>query len=315
MGSGHWPVDGDLLDVFPQLREKAVVDVVNGLEVLEDRLRWRDENPGSFLGRLWAGLTGASERRQQAVDRSAQGVLGGMNEWLHQLQAAGAESDIALARVSDRLQETRQGVMRLQERQQELERLLEEHIEHTENAFLELQQALSVESERSRAWEEVSATDARFRTSRYEVVPPLMRVLLATDGLYWGRFGAFLRLNGLSDGDACKLVDHARNVLANMATDFAKGREFVIVDCWLESLEGASFSPDYRDAMTYLMEGASQENQPLSVSARMRLKRSRHELPRNRPRLVGPAHLSELAMREMLRRIKSEAYYGGGPAR
>ena len=222
------PLCGDILDVFPRLREKAVVDVVNGLEVVEDHLRWRDESPNSFLERLWDDLTGASARRQQAVDAGVRGVLRGMNEWLQGLQAAQTKSDIALARVAERLLETRQGVMKLQRRHRELkdevvalERQLEDHIASTKGRLSNLQQALVVESTRSRAGDAVLLVKERWRTRRYEAVPPLLRVLLAANDLYWGDFGAFLRLKGSDDEDACQLVRDARDVLANMASDFA----------------------------------------------------------------------------------------------
>ena len=309
------PLSGDIFEVFPQLREKAVVDVVNGLEVVDDHLRWRDENLGSFLDRLWIGLTGASGQRQQAVDRGVQDVLRGINEWLQGLQAARAESDIALARVAERLLETRQGVMKLQARHRELQnavaalnRQLADHIASTEYGLLDLQQALAVESARSRAEDAVIQADARWRARRLEKIPPLLRVLLAANDLYWGKFGAFLRLKGPDDGDACDLIDHARNVLANLAADFAAGEEpeSLIVDHWLDPLEDAAFSADWRDAIAYLLEGASQEDQPLAVSAWMRLQGSKEDLPRNRPRLVQPSYLGELAMRETVQRIETE---------
>ena len=309
------PLSEDMFKIFPQLREKAVVDVVNGLEIVDDHLRWRDENPGSFLDRLWNGLTGASARRQQAVDRGVHGVLRGMNEWLQGLQAAQAESDIAMARVAERLLETRHGVTKLQERHRELreqvallDRRLEEHIERTATKISALQRELDDEKADRQAWNAVSDVNARWRTSRFEAVPPLLRVLLAANDLYWSKFGAFLRLKGPDDRDARKLIDYARNVLANMAADFAAGEQSdsLIVDRWLDPLEDTTLPADWRDALAYLLEGASPEEQPLVVSARMRLRGWKEELPRNRPRLVQPSYLGELVMRETVQRIESD---------
>ena len=309
------PLSLEILGDFPQVREKAVVDVANGLEVVDDHLRFRDENPRSFLGRAWDLVTGASARRQQTVDRGVQGVLRGMNEWLQGLQAAQAESDIALMRVATRLQETRQGVMRLQEQHQELRdevaelsRRLVDHVASTEDRLSDLQQAMVIESARSRAEHAVAVAKERWRSRKFEKVPRLVRLLLAANDLYWGRFGAFLRLKGPDDRDACDLIDHARDMLANMADDFAAGeeRESVIVDLWLDQLRDAALPTDWRDAIAYLLDDASPGDQPLAVSAWMRLQDSKEELPRNRPRLVQPGYLGEIAMRETVRRIETE---------
>ncbi|MDE0417113.1 MAG: diguanylate cyclase regulator RdcB family protein [bacterium] len=318
------PLSVELLDDLPQVREKAVIEVVNNLEVVDDRLRVRDENPASFLERAWDLVTGASSRRQQAVDRGVQGVLRGMNEWLHGLQAAQVESDIALARVAERLQETRDGVMKLQKRHQELkhevealDRRLADHIACTEHRLSELQQALAIEGSRNRAWNAVAAAKERLLNNRFKAVPPLLRVLLTANDLYWNDFGRFLRLKGPDDKDARDLIDHARNVLGNMAADFAVGeeRESFIVDRWLDPLRDAALPTDWRDAIAYLLDDASPGSQPLAVSARMRLLDSKEELPHNRPRLAQPFHLGAMAMRETVRRIEMEWLNREGAAR
>ncbi len=318
------PLSLGVLADFPKVREKAVVDVVNGLEVVDDHLRFRDENPGSFLGRAWDLVTGTSARRQQGIDSGTRGVLRNMNEWLHGLQAAQAESDIALARVAKRLLETRQGVMKLQERHQELRTEVEEldqrlanHIESTEHRLSDLQQDLADQKLEGRAWTSVAAAKERLLSNRFKAVPPLLRVLLAANDLYWNEFGAFLRLKGPDDRDAWGLIDNARNVLGNMADVFAVGeeRESVIVDLWLAPLRDAALPTDWRDAIAYLLADASPGDRPLAVSARMRLQDSKEELPRNRPRLVQPFYLGEMALRETVRRIATERLNRDGATR
>ena len=308
---------GRLLEDFPELREKAVVDVVNSLEVVDDHLRWRDENPGSFLNRLWYGMTGASARRQQIVDRGVQDILSGMSEWLHALQGARAESDIALARVAERLLETRRGVMKLQARHGELrdevkalDRRLGIHIESTEKALADLDEEFRQESARVRAGEAVTRAKERWRHKRYDGLPPLLRTVLAANDLYWGHFGAFLRLNGSDGKDADELIGHARDTLGNLVDDLARsekvGLDIVIVERWLGPLETNILPADWREAVAYLLEGVPREVQPLAASASMRLQGLKHTLPENLPRLIQPSYLGELAVRETVRRIEFE---------
>lgn len=304
----------ELLEDIPQLREKTVVDVVNGLEVVDDQLRWRDEYLGSFLNRLWDNMIGASARRQQSIDRGAQGVLSGMNDWLHALQAAQAESDIALARVAERLSETRQGVMKLQARHRELrdevktlDGRLEAHIGSTEAALSKLHEELAL----GRAYDAVARAKERWLHKRYDGLPPLLRTVLAANELYWGRFGAFLRLSGSDGKDVDELIGHARDALGNLAGDLAArservGSGLVIVERWLEPLEDMAVATGWQDAMAYLLEGTPEDTQPLAAAAAMRLQGSQAALPENMPRLVQPSYLGELAVRETVRRIESE---------
>ena len=316
---GHFEMNArgmeEILREIPQVREKAVVDIVNGLEVVGDHIRWREGNEGYFLTRLWDGLSGETARRRQNVDRGVQGILEGVSDWLHALQAAQAESDLALTRIAERLLETRQGVMRLQAQHRELrdevaalDRRLEALIKRSGSEISALRHELSIESAGRRAWNAVSRAGSRWRNPGVGRVPPLLRLLLAADELYWRDFGAFLRLNATDPKDARELVGHAEDTLAKMAADFAasEGSKVVVVDCWLEPLEQAGIPEDWRDAIAYLLEGASPDDQPLVVSAAMSMQGAMEELPDNRPRLVQPPHLGKLAMQETVRRIESD---------
>ena len=308
-------LSGEVLDSFPQLREKAVVDAVNGLEVVGDHLRWRDEQAGSFFSRLWSGFTGSSTRRQQAIDRGVESVLSGISECLHELTAAQAQSDIALSRVAERLLETRHGVMKLQSRQRDVQqevfalgRRLTAQIKCLEVKLSTLQKVIRVETARGRAWEAIAAADSRWRSSSFDGVPSLLRAVLAANDLYWGDFGAFLRLNRGNGEDADKLLEHARYTLGNLVDDFAAAEQtdLIIVERWLEPLDDMSVSTDLRDAIEYLLEGTPCDVQPLAAAAAVRLQGSKDALPGNLLRLVQPRYLGELAVRETVRRIESE---------
>lgn len=311
------PLSREVLDDFPQLREKAVVEVVNSLEVVGDHLRWRDENPGSICSRVLDVFSGASARRQRAIDRGVEGVLNGMSEWLRSLQAAQVESDIALARVAERLLETRQGVMRLQSRHRELQgevaelgQRLDELVKRTESEIAGLHEKLGVESAGRRAWNAVERVEARWRSRRFGAIPPLLRTVLAANDLYWGDFGAFLRLNGADGKESRDLVEHAQYTLANLVDGLVASNLAgpVIVESLLEPLEDMTISADWRDAVAYLLEDAPGEVQPLAAAAAMRLQGSKDALPDKLQRLIRPPYLGELAVRETVRRIESEQH-------
>ena len=309
------PLEREILEDLPELLEKAVVDAVNGLEVLEDRLRWRDENPGSVLSRIWAGWTGGTARRQQAVDRSVQGVLNGMNEWLRALHEAQYESDIVIKRVADKLLETCQFVNGLKAQHRALQsetaalgRRLDEYKQHTDGQLSELREALKLETAGRRAWNAVEYVESRWRSNRYDAVPPLLRTVLAANDLYWGDFGAFLRHNGTEEKETRKLGEHARDKLGSMAQSFAatEWQGAAPIEDWLDSLEDTTISEDWRDAAVYLLDGSPSDVQPLSAAVAARLQGRNDAFPDALPRLARPAYLGELAVRGVVRRIEAE---------
>ena len=313
------PLPREVLSDLPQLREKAVVDVVNLMEVVGDHLSWRDENPGSMLSRVWDTITGETARRQQALDRSVEGVLNGVKEWLIALQNAQTSSDIAITRVAKHLLETRRFVMALEAKHQHLledvaaiNQRLDEHIERTEKRLTELREALCLEGAERRAWNAVERVESRWKSGRFDAFPVLLRAVLAANDLYWSEFGAFLRLNGKDEKDAAKLCEHARDTLAALTHDLARGEQQgpAAIEDWLAPLAAADISADRRDVAVYLLEDSPCDIQPLAASAAARLRGPDEALPDNLPRLMLPKYLGVFAVREIERRIAAET--GGG---
>ena len=310
------PLPREVLEDFPQLREKAVIDVVNGMEVVGDHLRWRDEHPGSILSRFWDSVTGETARRQQTLDRSVGGVLDGVKEWLTALQAAQANSDIAITRVAQRLRETRRFVKDLEAKDQDLQRdvtaisqRLDEHIKHTDKQLSQVYEKLRRESARNRAWDAVNGIGPRWKKGEFDAFPPLLRALLAANALYWDEFGAFLRLDGSDEQDVTKLCEHARNTLGVLAYELLPAGQQgpATIEDWLAPLAATCLPAERRDVAAYLLEDSLCDDQPLAASAAARLQGSDEPLPRNVPRLILPKYLGDFAMREVERRIAAEA--------
>lgn len=104
----------------PQLSEKALIDFVNGIEVIDDHIRFRETINQNFSSRLWNDLTGQSHLRQQTIDQHISGSLNAISNWLQFLQHTQIESDLAITKVAEKLAETRAGVMRLNAKHNEL---------------------------------------------------------------------------------------------------------------------------------------------------------------------------------------------------
>ena len=309
------PLPKEVLEDFPQLREKAVIDILNGMEVASDHLRYRDENPGTMVSRVWSVLTGGTMRRQQALDRSLEGVLNGIKEWQVAFQEAQPKSDLAITRVARHLHEIRRFEMELEAKHRHLQQdvtaikqQLAEHKELTDKKFSDLREALRRECTGRRAWDAVGLVRSRWERGTFDAFPAFLRAVLAANELYWSDFGTFLRLNGASEQDAAKLCEYARNTLAALTRNSAAGerqRPRTIED-WLAAPAETSLSADRRDVTIYLLEDAPLDVQPLAASAVTRLHGPDGALPRNVPRLMLPKYVGEFAVREVERRIEAE---------
>ena len=69
----------------PQLTEKAIIDLVNGLEVAGDHLRCRSTRP--LAGRIWHALTGRASREQYLIDINLKTGLEAVTAWVQDIQA------------------------------------------------------------------------------------------------------------------------------------------------------------------------------------------------------------------------------------
>ena len=101
-----------LIKQHPQLTEKALIDFVNGIEVTDDHIRFREGINQSFSSRLLNDLMGQSHLRQQTLDQHFSQSLDTVSSWLQFLQHAQIKSDLAVNKVAEKLAETRAGVMR-----------------------------------------------------------------------------------------------------------------------------------------------------------------------------------------------------------
>lgn len=83
----------------PQLKEKAIVDFINGMEVNGDLIRVREEVNSGFISRIWQDITGDSHTRQQQIDKNMEAGLHAVSDWLQVLQSNQVKSDLAITTV------------------------------------------------------------------------------------------------------------------------------------------------------------------------------------------------------------------------
>src|SRR5262245_27579121 len=90
---------------LPHLSERMLLDLVNGLEVVESHLRFRNERAN--FKRLLAFFAGSDQRLQQLIDQTMLVSLCSLLFWVGELTDSGRVTNQALTIVATRLTETR----------------------------------------------------------------------------------------------------------------------------------------------------------------------------------------------------------------
>ena len=114
----------DLQQQVPIVSDKVLVDLVNGIQVNDDLIRFR-QNRG-FIGRLFDGVTGSDRDRQILIDSNLNVGIRSLHQWILSLADNLRISNIALEITQTKLLETRNA---LRNHRQEID-ILKQITEH-----------------------------------------------------------------------------------------------------------------------------------------------------------------------------------------
>ena len=253
----------------PQLTEKALIDFVNGLEVIDDHIRIREQTNSQFISRMWNNLNGESALRQQTIDQHVTESLKSVSLWLQCLQCQQIQSDLAIAKISNKLLETRQGVMLLLNKQNALQHEVEKLL-LAMDGMNERYSQLSIRLERvddgRLATQHIEAVFDKWQAGRLNHYPVLIRLFLVFDELYWGDFGNYCRQCGLEHREIQRLVQQVHDkTLIQLKTDWLTGQLSPIAYAWQTDTKHylQNLQPEYREVIRYLTDEATNDSMPM----------------------------------------------------
>ena len=248
-----------LINEHPQLSEKALVDFINGLEVTDDHIRIQTKVNSDFFTRTWSCLNGESALRQNTINQHVNESLNTVSIWLQNLQGQQIQSDLAIAKVSDKLLETRKGLMVLLNRHQSLNNKVESilvEIDEIKIKHQELSERLEQVDARSLATQQIESVFIKWEAEKLNHYPVLVRLFLVFDELYWGYFGSYCRKYGLQNTIIQDLVQQVQNKsLIQLKRDWLRAEN---ICCWQtearQDFQNLDFN--YREMIAYLTDGA-----------------------------------------------------------
>jgi hypothetical protein len=263
-----------LRTLHPQLTEKAIVDYVNGLEVLDDHLRFRDQTNKKFLTRIWDSITGRTEQRKQIIDRNITTSLETVSFWLQDIQLYQGKSDIAVARLAGKLKETRTGVMRLQERHNELAanvQVIAQDVDQlqiqVQDQWIQLKSKIRQVDAGRLASAHLEQVFDKWQAERLNSYPPLVRLYIVIDELHWGNFGTYCR-SQFGTSEVHQLMEQLlHKALFQMKQDLGGDvSQLMLPEEWLSPI--MDLPEESREVLSYLSNWADPQTAPVTWTIR-----------------------------------------------
>jgi hypothetical protein len=250
----------------PQLTEKALIDFVNGIEVIDDHIRFRETINQGFAGRLWNDLTGQSHLRQQTIDQHVNESLKTVSSFLQQLKQQQFQSDLAYSTVAEKLAETRAGVMRLNAKHKELAQqvnTLMSEFERLDNQYTALSQKVQQVDNGRLAYQQLGAVFVKWQAGRLNHYPVIIRLYLVFDELYWGHFGNYCRQYDL-EREIADLIQQAKDKAITQLKQDLQINDTNVWN-WHEQLtaEIQNLPVDYQQVLAYLTDDAQIDETPM----------------------------------------------------
>ena len=280
----------------PQLTEKALIDLVNGLEVVDDHLRCR--NTRSFVRRIWYAITGHASHEQYLIDINLKTGQEAITAWVQDIQAFQTKSDLALSVVAEKLTETRTALGRQATRQSELEAALSQIQQRLDG----LTQQFNKLEARNKADDQVDLLLHQWEERLGRIRSPLVQIFLTIDELWWGAFGRYCRLVRDTQ-DREDFIDNRRRDLAKhfAAKLSLKAHDFIAVEMLLSSVE--KIPDEQREIVCYLADRGTADSNPLFQAITLSAQGETNivtKLPKL-PRAFSPLSLSSRLLHESRR--------------
>lgn len=284
------------IDILPMLTDKFVVDLVNGIHVVNDHVHEQKQRTGIF-SRLLDSYTGSSATRQADINANIAKSLESSLEWLTELSESLAQSNYAIARVNDRLNDLKHDIAKIADYSADTLQLLNalsanmtercDQIEH-EVARIDFIQRVQLN---------MDDVFAKWDAGKYQHLSLASRCYAALEELYWGAFGDFYRNNAHSP-DMQRFAEIAKNKVISQLSKDANTQCITRLAAhdWLTTPDSPS-AATMMDALSYLGDAANEVQQPFLYSTTQQPE----QLPLRMPRLCSANRLGEAMLHEVFK--------------
>lgn len=286
--------DSEICKVLTCLPEKFIVDFANGIDVTQDHLRVQRAR-SSFFNRCYDGFTGSSHRRQAEINANlAQGLEASL-QWLTDLTESLAESNLAIARVNERVTTLNQHLARVVQHAASTRHQLENLTEQLHLRCTKIENELGRIDFEQRVSKQLDSVFYRWEAGRFDTFSPAGRCFAALEELRWGVLGDYSRAHPKNHRQRQLFIEEAIDrATAMLQRDL--GNQRLETKYWLAS--PARQLADAQPALVYLAEDYSVEQHPFVHTSCGQLQ----ALPMQVPHIMRANRLAEALGEEVLAR-------------
>lgn len=224
--------DNSWFDKIDCIKDKAIVDLVNGLDVSRDHQKNFDSQ--SISSRLLNGLTGKNQARQGEINKSLTEGLESTLSWLTELTDSIAYSNLAIQQVNQRVDKLTEHLTHLAGDYMETRSKLEALAAVTSDRLAVLEKDIANLKLEVKANTQLDLVFSRWRTGYWHDFPIATRCYIALEELRWGSFGDFIR--SANDKERSNYLELLRNkVIEQLAADSGSTvKERIDSQTWIE---------------------------------------------------------------------------------
>lgn len=292
----------EICQILSCLPEKFVVDFANGIDVARDHIRIQNNRTG-FTARLYDGFTGQGSRRQAEINSSLADGVEGTLVWLTELTNSVAHSNLALARVSERLASIQSAIARLANYSAETQTQIENLSQRIHSRMDHFSAQLVRVAAEQRAEQQLTRVFNKWAAGKFATFSSAARCYAALEELRWGAFGDFCRTTEDRIARNSFLEDLTNRALEQMRTDagLTTATTRMPIDAWLTAPTTRETITDAPEALAYLGNWSIFDLQPFVYTVSQRPL----ELPLGLPRMCSAERISRAMVEEVFTQEKT----------
>lgn len=288
-------ISEEVARAVPNLPDKFIVDFANSIDIIHDHVRVQRKRTGIF-NRCVDAFTGNGARRQAEVNASVSMALEGAFELLQDMTDSLAETNFAVVKVNERVNDLCQHVRAVAGYAKETRDQLEQLRQSVNERFSHMEARIAHIDWKYEAHKQLEVVMCKWLEGNYRAFPAAQRCYLAMEELRWGTFGDFCRNNDGPERNGLLIMLRGRlKERLQHELKFSALNERRPAALWMEAPPACAPAPDCEEAIAYLGDWWSPDGQPLAYT----VSQCPEKLPPGFPRLFSVEQFADRFMGEI----------------
>lgn len=252
-------VSEEIMVALPSLKQKFLVDLVNGIDVSRDQIKVQ-KGRGGFTNRLWDSIIGDAHRHQTQINEQVVNGLNSCFEWLGEMTEELTFTNTALVQISDGLSRVKSDLTNFAHFSADTREQFVNFQLTVDSRMAELEATIRQVDMRQRAHQQMDSLFASWEAGNYAELSLAQRCFLILSELAWGVFTDYCRIAPSIDQEQI-LKDLRNRLIIHIKRDAGLNwHDRVDSKVWLNREQvPAGLRQEYYQALCFLGDRLSQE--------------------------------------------------------